>query len=184
MITRHTRTLGDTWTDLVATAASINPTGPDAAAGVDATYGFLTFANGANASAFVTFQLPHSYAEGTDIEPHIHWQRATSSTEAVKWRMKTLWYNVGSTMPDFSAYSTAREEITAALETGKPRFQHIDAWTLDGAGKTISSLVTIAFQRNDGAGGGDAFAGVAEVVSVDVHYQQRQPGSVQEYRVP
>ena len=184
MITRHTRSLGMTWTDLVASANALNPTGPDTASAYNATYGFLEFANGQNCSAFVNFQIPHDYAEGTDIEPHIHWQRATSSTEDVKWRMKTLWYNVGSTMPDFSAYSTADEEITGALETGLPRFQHIHAWNCDGAGKTISSILMVAFQRFDGVGGGDPYGGVAEVVSVDVHYRRAQPGSVQEYRLP
>lgn len=182
MITRHTRSLGDTWTDLVATPAAINPVGPDSPATISGTLGVLEFTSGQNDSCFVWFQLPHAYFEGSNVEPHIHYQRDTSSTGSVKWRMKTIWYNVGSTMPDWSAYSTANDSI--GIDDGRARQQLIDAWHVDGAGKTISSLLGLAIQRNSGTGGGDTYAGDAHIVSVDVHYQQRQPGSVQEYRLP
>jgi len=64
--------------DLRFPATAINPPGAVNDPGFDATNGGWLFDAVATEVLFLIVQMPHSWKEGTSIEPHIHWQKTTS----------------------------------------------------------------------------------------------------------
>lgn len=121
----------------------------------------------------VTFQvqLPHNYAEGTDIEPHIHWVGEDNTAGNVRWLLTYSWANIGAAFPGES--SEAIDDANIATDT-----QNLAEFTpISGAGKTISSILICRLTRNS-THGNDTFTGKdAYALYFDFHYQIDSMGS-------
>jgi len=118
---------------------------------------------------FVT-QMPHSYKEGTEIHPHIHWMPTTGGTGNVVWGFEYAWFNVNDVMP-----SATSETITVAAEADKK--QQIAAFTpIDGTGKKISSILICRVWR-ESSNGSDDYSGDAGFLEFDFHYEVDAFGS-------
>ena len=109
---------------------------------------FENFADGLFAFAFEAInaddeslhfvaQLPHSYKEGTNIVPHVHWMPSTTNAGDVVWELEYAWTNVSGTTPGSTSVTVTDAGDGTALKQQKAIFA-----ALDGTGKTISSILT------------------------------------------
>lgn len=166
------------WDDLV-----ISPTATKLIGGTYDTNGTVQLRSAQDDHLFAMFQLPHGWAEGTNIHPHIHWYRPTSAAGTVKLQARCDWANIGE---NFSTTFTSLPWVQATheVETGTVAGrQGIAEWYLDGTGKSISSVAICQIMRQS-AGGADTYGTTVNVVSVDAHIQRSRAGSYNEFYLP
>jgi hypothetical protein len=118
---------------------------------------------------FCEVQLPHGYKEGSDIIPHVHWAPSTTNTGNVVWVMDYQWQNNGGTYGTNVSITATEAANGTALKSQMTSFGAIN-----GAGKSISSILLIKFYRY---GGSDSFTGSAYLLGFDVHYEINTVGS-------
>lgn len=120
-------------------------------------------------------QLPHGYAAGTSIYPHIHWSPgASTQTGVVRWGLEYSWANINSA---FGATTTVYVEQAGP---GVAYTHKIASWAaIDGTGKSKSSVLLLRVFR-DAAHANDTFDDVAFGVSFDLHFQIEAVGSTTE----
>ena len=124
-------------------------------------------------------QLPHSYKEGPNIYPHLHWTPLNSGSGNVEWNLDYTWVNYDSTTPlAFPSTTTStivetgpftiRTHLITPLTTGNVG--------LDGTGKKISSILICRLWRNSN-NSADTYQNDAGLLSLDFHYQINTVGS-------
>lgn len=164
------------WEDLRAPATGINPPGQEADPDWDlSNIGWLFDASGIEV-LHIIMQMPHSWKQGSNIRPHIHWQPTTTNTGGVYWRMKYKWTNVGDT--DAGSWTT----IYVVDPGDGTAYKHqIAAFEeIVGTGKTISSILSIEISRQGGEGT-DTYTADALFKEFDIHYEVDSNGSDEEY---
>jgi hypothetical protein len=117
--------------------------------------------------------LPHDYKEGSDINPHIHWQQSSSSN--VTWKMDYKWFNVGDLVPANYTTIALNQPFYAYTSDNLNQLSEPDSF-ISGTGKTISSILLVKLYRDDNVYVGDALA-----FDFDIHYQIDSFGSDLEY---
>lgn len=162
---------------------------PDATAkGNDAPV-YETFRNGTTLWFFednnfqsvrFTVQIPHTWKEGTDLEPHIHWtavENGATTSERVEWNLEYTVANFGS---QFGVTDTLIATTMAGdgETTGILAYKHMITpfGTIDGSELKISSILIFKLFRNGGVNNDD-FGGHAGYLSFDLHYQMDTHGS-------
>lgn len=118
-------------------------------------------------------EMLHGWAEGTEIELHIHWaNNGVDGTErAVKWMTYWCWANVGSQFTE----SNASSEATIAASLPDKTHIYSDIVEIDGSGFDIGSIGVLRLKRVAAAGtdpSSDPFA-----LMVGIHYQKNTMGS-------
>lgn len=123
---------------------------------------------------YFELQFPHSYKEGTDIHPHIHWGPTNTNAGDVKWNLEYSWVNIGDTPP-------APTTITLVQAAGGVAFAHkmVDFPIISGTNKTMSSMIVGRLYRNP-TDVADTYASDAALLELDFHYQIDGLGSVSE----
>jgi hypothetical protein len=117
------------------------------------------------------FQLPHSYKEGSDIYPHVHWVGEDNTSANVKWGLEYSWANVGVAFPT----TTTIYVIDANADTDVHNMASFAAIT--GTGKTVSSMLICRLFRNSSSAD-DTYTGKsAYLLEFDLHYQIDTLGS-------
>jgi hypothetical protein len=138
----------------------------------------FTFSGTTMNEVFFTVQLPHSYKEGSDIEPHVHWCPMTSpaSTLNVRWGLDYQWQNNTDV---FTATDTA---VLATGATGIVGYKHLitSFGNITGTGKTISSILVCRLYRLP-ADAADTYTGAAGLLAIDFHFESDTLGSETEY---
>jgi len=121
----------------------------------------------------VTFQvqLPHNYAEGTDIEPHIHWAGEDNTAGNVKWIFTYSWANIGAAFPGETSDTAIGANPATDVHTLTEFTQ------INGAGKTVSSVMICRLSRNSTDGDDTFTAKDAYGLYFDFHYQIDSMGS-------
>jgi hypothetical protein len=146
--------------------------------GSGATFKVYKFQSGDE--VFFTCQLPHSYKEGTDIKPHIHWTPCDRGNEesgnTVNWKLDYSWANTNGT---FSSSSTASMQGTCSGTDDKHEYS-LDG-SITGTSKAISSMLVCRLYRDTG----DTWAGITEaqgpaLLEFDLHFQIDDRGSQEE----
>jgi len=157
------------WDDVLFPATAVNPPGAEADPDWDMTnVGWLFDASGTEVLQIIA-QLPHRYAEGGDIYPHVHWQPTTTNTGNVLWRLEYRWLNNGETA---GSWTTA--DLTVAANGTAYTYQ-IDTWEpFSKANAEISSMLDIKLSR---VGGSDTYTGEALLKEFDIHYPVDSMGS-------
>jgi len=169
------------WDDLRAPASAINPQGQASDPDVDAVNGGLLFGSGTPEIVFVQMQFPHTWAEGTYIVPHVHWQKTTSASGGVAWRMEYKWVPIGEVMD-----ATWTELNTDTTVPGTPDDDTADKHVISSFGrvqtpnKKISDMLLIKVSRQPGEAG-DTYAADARFLEFDIHYQVNSIGSDAEF---
>ena len=170
------------WDDLRFPAQGIKLGGGASDPDVESTTSMFLFDAAGTETIAGIAQLPHAWKEGTDLDPHVHWQKTTSAAGNVLWRMEYEVINVndvatmgyGSQVQSSTVNSLTPDDDTAhrALIT--------DIGDITMTGKTFSCLVLWKVSRI----GGDAldtYGGDARLLEFDFHYQLDSLGSEEEY---
>jgi hypothetical protein len=128
------------------------------------------------AMAFHDLQLPHDYAEGTDIVPHIHFIPTVTGVYSGAWTMVFTGHLSAATGEPKEAQLTTTATLTG-LSLTAGQMQSIDfAANIPGAGRKISSMATALLSLNLTAAPG---SGKLALAGFDGHYQVDSLGSRQ-----
>lgn len=134
----------------------------------------VLFDAAATETVYFSQQLKHSYKEGSNIIPHIHWEPTNTNTGNVYWRLEYNWKNIGESDPGWTTINILQAAGGEALVTQIASFGEID-----GTGKEISSTISYKLSRI-GGDGTDTYNVDALVKEFDTHFQMDTRGSVQE----
>lgn len=148
------------------------PVFEDAGNGIWA-FGFDADADSAEGLHFIA-QLPHKYAEGTDIEIHFHWEPSTTNTGDVVWK---IYYTIADIGDAFPAVDSMR-----VLDAGSgTSFDHqlVEFGDITGTGLSISAII-MGYVVRCGEATDDSYTGSAYGIELDFHYQVNSPGSSNE----
>jgi hypothetical protein len=167
------------WDDLRVPISSIKRLGftdpawvqfKDDGAGSTGVYA-LAFDSGTDEEVFFTAQIPHSYDEGTDIYPHVHWTPSDGNAGNVVWGLEYTWQNINGTFGNTTI-------ITVTDSTDATDRKHLYAAfaAINGAGMTISSILVCRLFR-DANNAADTYGSDAFLLEVDFHYQIDTVGS-------
>ena len=131
----------------------------------------VNFANNASDIVYGSFEIPHTYKEGTDLEVHIHWSPSSTNTGLCTFYFK---YSLASMGGIFGAETALTMSQTGSGVSNK--HQYISGNNLiTGSGIGIGTMVVFSLERPTG----DAFTGDAFLHSVGVHYEIDTMGSRQ-----
>lgn len=119
-------------------------------------------------------QLPHTYMDGTDIFPHLHW--GTLSTNASGTVIFGLEYTIVG--KDEATPNTTVIEETITFTENIAGQERINGWTggIDAAtwNLTISDLILFRMYRKAAS---DTFDATVHVFEIDFHFQKDSNGS-------
>lgn len=118
---------------------------------------------------FFSVQLPHSYKEGSEIRPHVHFTTPTQTATTITWGLEYNWHDVNSVIGNTSIISNPTACPVAFTHTIG------SLGTISGVGKKISSILVCRLFRATGG-----YAGNALLLSVDFHIQKDTVGSASE----
>ena len=166
-----------TWDDLRFPATAINPPGQVSDPDWDTTKGGWLFASSGTEMLHVIAQLPHSWAEGTELRPHLHWEKTTSAAGNVYWNLSYQISSIGQARDaavDLGAYIPAVASDTADVHQLTP-FAAIDM-----TDKTLSCIIIMQLSRVAG-NANDTYGADARLLEFDFHYQSDHAGSSAEY---
>lgn len=119
---------------------------------------------------FFVVQMPHSWKEGTDISPHVHWSAETDvGSDKVTWGLEYTWSNIGSTFSNTTIITNSDPDPTVGTVTA---YEHAmtDIGTIVGTGQTVSSLLICRVFR-DGSNSADTYPNDAVLFEIDFHYE-------------
>lgn len=138
------------------------------------------FAKNAVNEVFLIAQLPHSYAEGTDLRPHLHWgTQSTKTTGDVVFGLE--WTLAGK---DEAFATTTVDEVTVSVTENIQYKEQIDGFTdipgTTSGGVKISDVIIARLYRkgNDAA---DTFDDPVFVFEFDIHFQSNSNGTEFEF---
>lgn len=162
------------WDDSRAPASTISIFGLGTDPSFDSTNIGYLFDSSSTETLYIIMQIPHSYKEGSNIRPHIHWEPTDTNTGYVTWQMEYKWTNIDDT----EAVSFTTISIDSNGDGTAYKHQVAPLPEIDGTGKKISSILSIKLSR---LGGSDTYTGDALLKEFDIHYQINSLGSREEY---
>lgn len=165
------------WDDLRFPVAGINPVGAVSDPTVNTDNGLLEFSATQTNVIAMQAQLPHGWKEGSEINPHVHWRKKTAGAGNVLWRLTFEWQNLGSIYTDVPTVVDATTTAPIGADDGSANrslLTPFGATTMTGFRISAIALMTVS---RIGADALDTYAGVAQLIEVDIHYQIDVPGS-------
>lgn len=176
--TCETPILGDRWEDLnvapFSTSLGPNIRPPnvvkfkDNGAGSEGVY-LYGFDETKEEEVFFSVQLPHSWKEGSDIKPHVHFVVTTQTATTITWNLEYTWQDINGVYGNTTILSASPPCPASHTHT----IGHLG--TISGAGKKISSILVCRLSRS-----ASGYVGNALLLSVDFHIQLNTIGSSQE----
>lgn len=166
------------WDDLRFPAQGINPSGTTAPPTVDATTypGTLLFSSAATNLIAGVAQMPHAWARGTEIHPHVHWSKTTSASGGVVWEWCYALADIGGTFGAYSAWIAA----TAVVLNSDTAHKHaLDSFAAVTPDMKESGMIAWQVRRKHDATA-DTYAADARLWEFDFHYQVAKAGTVPE----
>jgi hypothetical protein len=167
--------------DLRFPSQGINPPGAPSDATRSSTTGLLEFSGSADNVIAGSFQMPHAWAAGTSIVPHLHLILANSAAGAVsRWRFDYAIVNINGVLAaDYGAamYTTGTAVSCTAADPATPR-KHIilSLGTISMSGITESAIVLWKITRLAASDGADNDTGAIVLTDFDVHYKVEKLG--------
>lgn len=124
-----------------------------------------------NEELFFSAQLPHTWVEGTEIEPHVHYVRPTNDTGTVVWGLEYTWCNMGEEFPETKIiYAIDNKKEVAEKQV------YTSFGNLNGEGKKISSMLMCRIFR-DAENPLDTYNDNVGLLEVDFHILNNSLGS-------
>lgn len=168
------------WNDLRFPASTLNPTGGASDADVDIAdtpfIGTLLFNSDTTEIICGQAQMPHSWAIGTELRPHVHWCPTNTNTGNVYWQFDYQIANVNGTFP--GTYTTLTSIDAADGITNKHQLASFGS--INMSGYLLSSMLLWRLSRI-GGNGVDTYNADARLLEVDFHYRIDSCGSRQEF---
>lgn len=163
------------WDDLVFSAHAAKKGALDKPDWDDTNVGLLFPQNDTSEYVQIICQMPHRWKAGSDIYPHVHYQRTSAGKPTFK--IAYCWINIG----DATATPTTVVELGTEVVTytsGTIHQINKSAAAISGSGKTMSSILLIKLYRDD-----NTLAPSADslVYQFDIHYEVDSFGSSSEY---
>lgn len=134
----------------------------------------LGFSHVTTEDVYFVVQLPHSWVEGSELHPHIHWTSATGNTGNVAWGLE---YTIAGYKDSFNTAT-----VDTIVVANPSQYEHsIAAFSpIRMSGKTISSILLCRLYR-DSSSVLDTLNEDANLLEIDFHYQKDTWGSLFEY---
>lgn len=172
--------LGSAWPnqvdeDLRFPANAINPIGSGSDPSRDANTGLLVFAAGADKLIAGVFQLPHGWAAGSAITPHIHVLCTTASTNVSKWRLDYKAVNINGVLAaDYGAGMYTTGEVQTFTNPNSVRKHVVFSFpAITMTGLTESAIVVWKMTR---LAADNTDLGDIVLLEFDVHYKVEKLG--------
>jgi hypothetical protein len=126
--------------------------------------------------------MPHAWLQGSAIRPHVHWRKATQGAGTAVWRFEYEFVNVGDAFTDTLEQEDKYTTSPLTADNGTALIHLITPFTeVDMTGKRVSCMALCRLSRIGNDATNDTYAGVAQLLEFDIHYQIDSYGSVQEY---
>ncbi len=142
---------------------------------------FTSVGGGPDERLDFVFQIPHTYKEGTDIEPHVHWSPAVAGAAGneVRWELEYTIIEPGGTFPVPGAAIGGHVIGVGDITT---QWDHMvtPLTTITGTNFTVSEVIVASLSRNR-AHGNDTLASDAALLELDFHYEKNSSGSDGEF---
>lgn len=171
------------WDDLRFPAQGINPPGNVSDPDVETSTGLLLFSASATNVIAGVAQLPHSWDQGTEVIPHVHWQKTTAGAGNVLWRFEyDNIVNPGDvSLLTYAGVIDALTPVGGTPDDGAARRNLISSFgLLDMTDKLISCCILWKVLRI-GGDAADTYADDARLVEFDIHYRLDSNGSFAEF---
>jgi len=138
----------------------------------DSIFG-VSFINTQTDIVYGSFEIPHTYKEGTALEAHLHWSPSSTDTGSCVWN-----FNYSIANPITGTFGT--ETLITMTQAGDGtvnKHQYVSGNnTIPGTGRLVGDICVFALSRP----AGDSFTGNAFLHSIGVHYQIDTLGSRQQ----
>lgn len=123
-----------------------------------------------------TFQLPHAYAEGTPIRPHVHWHKSTSASGTVKWKLQYRWHRIAEVPTAWTDLETT-VQVPESPDTDTAEYQMISPFgEIPATDIRVSNLFQARLYR-DPSDPDDTYEADAILLDFDLHVQLDDRGS-------
>ena len=171
------------WEDLRFPASAVNPPGLVSDPDLDPTTGLYLFDAASTELIYIFVQMPHSWKEGSEISPHVHWQKTTSAAGDVLWRMRYKKAPLATVMDaDWSTPIDVTTPVPDTPDIDTANYHMISAFNpdIDMTGLQISDCILFEVSRI-GGDAADTYGADARLLEFDVHYQSDSAGSTHEF---
>ena len=169
------------WDDLRFPAQGINPAGAATDPGVDDDTGTLVFSGTADNLVAGVAQMPHSWAVGTLVRPHIHLRFPTSAAANTRWKFEYDMANRGEDFTNNSGTYTTLATITVANTQNVKRHTSSTFGDLAMTGFRASTIILWKISRLAASDAADDDTNDCLLMEFDFHYQTWRPGTVGEF---
>jgi hypothetical protein len=165
----------DVYEDLRFSATVINPPGAVSDPDWDNTNGGWLFDSSSTEVLFTMAQLPHSWKESSDLQPHVHWQKTTSASGNVVWQLDYKWAPIGEAMD--SSFTTLSSSTSVTTDNDTADEHLITSFgEISAEGKQISDMLVMKLSRI-GGDGDDTYGADVRLLEFDIHYKVNSRGS-------
>lgn len=165
------------WTDMTSPATTLKvPAGLNPPTWDDVNVGWLFEGSGAGTpdeALFAIFHVPHSYREGTSLEPHVHWQATDNAAGDVYWQLEWSWMNDGEVQPAMTTQFITPATSGTALTMQLSEFADITKANARIASTVKCILTRLSTNVLDTYNNADAL-----LSKFDIHFRQDSLGSV------
>ena len=164
--------------DLRFPATGINLPGQSADPDRETETGLLLFDDSITEVVAISEQLPHAWAEGSPIVPHVHWQKTAAGAGDVLWRLEYKRSAIGAVMD--SAWTVIDQHQTvASTPDNNLADEHLitSFGDVDMTGYQISDMIIMRLSRVPSEAE-DTYANDVRLLEFDVHVQKDSLGSV------
>lgn len=170
------------WDDLSVPANSIRAPGIQDP-GFDTDYCAWLFDGNATTEVLLfSFQLPHSWKEGTPISPHVHWAKSTSASGNVRWILDYKWGPLNSVMDSSWTQLTVSSPVADTTDTNTAYKTLLSTFgEITTTDKKISDQFICKLSRNP-AHADDTYGADALMLFFDIHIKHDSIGSTFLYR--
>jgi hypothetical protein len=170
------------WDDLRFPSQGINPSGAASDPGVDDDTGLLVFSGTLDNVIAGVAQMPHGWAPGTAIKPHIHLRFPTSNGGTnTRWAFE---YDIANANEDFTNASgtyTAFSTITVANPANVNTSVVAGFGPLDMDGFRESAIILWRISRLASSDAVDDDTNDCFLMEFDIHYQSNKDGTTVEF---
>ncbi|MDX1297286.1 MAG: hypothetical protein R3260_03460 [Pseudomonas sp.] len=169
------------WDVLFTPTQTVVSAGVTAAPSREAATGMLRFDPSSLEAIFLNIHMPHTWIEGTYLVPYVVWQKTTSATGNVQWKLQHKSLQLDTTMPaswtTVGTVSTVGDGTTDTDTADKTLVSSFGQWDVDGFGMRDGFLLEVS---RDAANANDTYAADARLVGFGLRYRTDSYGSAEQ----